>query len=295
MIVAATVRLLRPGHWFKNVFVLAGVFFAGSWRKPLVPTDALLAFVAFCLASSAVYALNDVLDAGHDRAHPRKRSRPVASGAISARTAAGIATVLAIAALLLTGAVSLRLLAIVGTYLAVNVYYSLDGRRRELIDVFCIASGFILRLLAGSWGIGVEPSHWFLLCTLSLSLFLGFCKRYAELMDPNVAPEERREVLANYPPEMLRILLAATLASTLITYSLYTTSDRTIAVHGTDNLIFTLPLAMFGMFRYLSLVLRKGFGEDIVADVLRDGQLVVTVVVYVLASGAILASQSAGR
>jgi 4-hydroxybenzoate polyprenyltransferase len=281
-------RLLRPAHWIKNAFVLAGVFFSSSWRQPLFLAHALSAFAAFCLAASAVYAWNDVRDAARDRLHPRKRLRPVASGAIAPRAALGLAAALAAAALLLAGLVDLRLLATVAAYLAINAYYSADGKDRVLLDVFCIASGFILRLLAGTWGIGVRPSQWFLLCTLALSLFLGFSKRYAELMDDQLAAADKRRVLENYSPDFLRVLLGVTLSATLITYGLYTTSPDTVAMHGSDRLIYTLPLALFGMFRYLYLVMRRGLGENTVADVLNDPQMVVCVALYALSAGAVL-------
>jgi hypothetical protein len=162
-----------------------------------------------------------------------------------------------------------------------------------LVDVFCIASGFILRLLAGTWGIGIDPSQWFLLCTMTLSLFLGFSKRYAERMDGKRSLDEKRAVLKNYSPEFLRLLLGVTLSSTLITYGLYTTSTRTLMVHGSSHLIYTLPVAMFAMFRYLYLVLERGYGENTVADIRRDRQMVFAILVYLIGTGAILYSGAA--
>jgi 4-hydroxybenzoate polyprenyltransferase len=287
--VGAVLRLLRPAHWVKNSFVLAGVFFAARWRQPDVLLHALLAFAAFCLAASAAYAWNDVRDAAQDRLHPRKRLRPVAAGEVSAATALALAAVLALTSLLLAASVSAPLLGVLIAYLAINAYYSVDGKDRVLLDVFCIASGFILRLLAGTWGIGVEPSQWFLLCTLALSLFLGFSKRYAELTDGALDPAGRRAVLRSYSRDFLLVLLAVTLSATLIMYGLYTTSAHTVEVHGSDHLIFTLPLAMYGMFRYLYLVMREGFGENLVADILRDRQMIAVVLLYGVAAGAILA------
>ena len=152
-----------------------------------------------------------------------------------------------------------------------------------LVDVFCIASGFILRLLAGTFGVGIEPSQWFLLCTLTLSLFLGFSKRYAELMDGARALDEKRAVLRRYSPEFLRVLLGVTLSATLMTYGLYTTSPRTVEVHGTSLLIYTLPVVMFALFRYLYLVMERGYGENTVADVRKDPAMLVICALYVLA------------
>jgi 4-hydroxybenzoate polyprenyltransferase len=159
---------------------------------------------------------------------------------------------------------------------------------RVLIDVFCIASGFILRLLAGTAGVGIEPSQWFLLCTMTLSLFLGFSKRYAERMDPARGPDEKRAVLRLYSPEFLRVLLGVTLSATLMTYGLYTTSPRTEAVHGTSLLIYTLPMVMFALFRYLYLVMERGYGENTVADVMRDRQMLLAILAYVAGAGVLL-------
>ena len=285
----AFIALARPAHWLKNVFVLAGVFFAEDWRDPAVMRAAGAAFAAFCLAASAVYACNDALDASEDRMHPRKRERPVASGRLSTPAAFALAAALGAAALGLGMIAGPRLQICLIAYGLVNALYSRFLKRMVLLDVFCIAAGFLLRLVAGTWGIGVEPSEWFLLCTLNLSLFLGFSKRYAERVDPLRPLEEKRAVLRNYSPEFLRTLLGITLASTVITYGLYTTSPRTALVHPHAHLIYTLPIALFGLFRYLYLVMEKGFGENTVADVFKDKPLLLACVAYAALSLLLLA------
>jgi 4-hydroxybenzoate polyprenyltransferase len=277
----AALELARPAHWIKNVFVLAGAFFAQDWRDPAVLAAAGAAFAAFCLAASAVYACNDALDAEEDRLHPRKRARPVAAGRLPAAAAYALAAGLGAAALGIGQAAGPRLQACLIGYGLVNLLYSRLLKRVVLADVFCIAAGFLLRLLAGTWGIGVEPSEWFLLCTLNLSLFLGFSKRYAERVDPLRPLEEKREVLRRYSPDFLRTLLGITLASTVITYGLYTTSPRAAEVHPDAHLIYTLPIALFGLFRYLYLVMEKGFGENTVADVGKDKALLLVCAAYV--------------
>lgn len=284
----AWMLLLRPSHWIKNVFVLAGFFFSGDWRNAEILTRSLAGFAVFCLASSAVYCLNDALDADKDRQHPRKRLRPVAAGLVSRRAALTSAALLLVPALALALWTGPGLAIIAGAYLAVNLAYSSGWKNKVLVDVFCIASGFILRLLAGTWGIGIEPSQWFLLCTMALSLFLGFSKRYAELAEAKLTLDEKRAVLRNYSPEFLRMLMGVTLSATLITYGLYTTSARTVAVHGTSNLVYTLPIAMFAMFRYLYLVMEKGFGENTVAEVLKDRQLLLATAAYLVSAGGLL-------
>lgn len=285
---SAWFRLLRPAHWSKNAFVLAGLFFSGAWRDPAPGLKALAAFAAFCLAASAVYAFNDAVDAEKDRRHPEKRLRPVAAGEISPAAALMLAAGLIAASALVSLLGGPRLLWAVAAYLVLNAAYTMGLKDRVLIDVFCIASGFILRLLAGTWGVGIEPSQWFLLCTMTLSLFLGFSKRYAELMDGARDLDEKRAVLRRYSPEFLRVLLGVTLSATLMTYGLYTTSPRTLEVHGTSLLIYTLPLVMFALFRYLYLVMERGYGENTVADVFADRQMAAAILLYVAFAGGLL-------
>src|SRR5690606_20915518 len=208
-------------------FVLAGAFFAGKVFDAGVLADALLAFAAFCLASSAVYVVNDLLDREADRLHPRKRHRPLAAGTVPVATAGALGLACAAGALTLAFSVSRELLVVLGLYGIINAAYSRWLKHVVLLDAFCIASGFLLRLLAGTTGIGVAPSEWFLLCGLLLSLFLAFSKRYAERMDPtqdHAAKRAARAVVEEYAPEFLRVLLGVTLACTLMTYALYTVS-----------------------------------------------------------------------
>ncbi len=287
----ALARLLRPGHWSKNAFVLAGWFFSESWRRPVdlgLGVRVLAALAVFCLAASAVYCLNDAVDADKDSLHPEKRRRPVASGEVSRGAALALAALLGTSSLLLSAWAGPRLVLVAAAYLALNAAYTFGLKHRVILDVFCLASGFILRLLAGTWGVGIPPSQWFLLCTLSLSLFLGFSKRYAELIDPGRTLEEKRDVLRLYSPEFLRVLLGTTLSATIMAYGLYTTSSRTVSVHGTSQLLGTLPIVLFAMFRYLYLVMQRGFGENTVADFLRDRQLLLAAAAYVILSGALL-------
>ena len=274
-------QLARPSHWAKNIFVLAGVFFAEDWHNPEVLLLALSAFLAFCLASSAVYAVNDAMDMEEDRGHPLKRLRPLASGALSQSVGYAFAAAMAAGALAISLWTGPKLSTALVAYMVVNALYSRLLKHLVLLDVFCIAFGFIIRLLAGTWGIGIEPSQWFLLCTMALSLFLGFSKRYAERMDTHRPLSAKRPVMQCYSPEFLRVLLAVTLSATLITYGLYTTNIQTVEFHKTGNLIYSLPIAMFGLFRYLYLVMERGFGENTVADIFKDHAMLSICVLYV--------------
>jgi 4-hydroxybenzoate polyprenyltransferase len=264
------VQLLRPHHWVKNGFVLAGLLFGHAWDEPGYVAAALLATLAFCLASSAVYAFNDAHDAQRDREHPDKNGRPVARGAVSPAAALGIAAALAAAALGIAAWTGWQVAATAGAYLALNAAYSLGLKHVPVLDVFAIAAGFMLRLLAGTWGIGIEPSRWLLACGFLLTLFLGFAKRRAELERLAHGAGQHRAVLESYSPAFLDKAVFACVVGMVVTYGLYTVSAETVALHGTENLIWTLPWVLLGSFRYLFRLHYRGGGGDPTQELLRD-------------------------
>jgi 4-hydroxybenzoate polyprenyltransferase len=267
------VQLLRPHHWVKNGFVLAGLLFGHAWDRPEIVAAALAATLAFCLASSAVYAFNDAHDAAHDREHPEKEARPVARGAISSAAARAIAGGLALAALALAAWTGERVAGLIAAYLALNAAYSLGLKRVPVLDVFCIAAGFMLRLLAGTWGIGIEPSRWLLACGFLLTLFLGFAKRRAELERLAGDAAQHRPVLEAYTLAFLDKAVLACVVGMVVTYALYTVADATVALHATENLIWTLPWVLLGSFRYLFRLHYRGGGGDPAQELLRDPML----------------------
>ena len=265
----ALIRLLRPHQWLKNVFVFAGLLFSQLWSDTVFVERVLLAFAAFCLASSLVYLFNDWHDRKHDRLHPTKKHRPFASGSVSA--AAG----LVLAAVLLAGAVYLAwgnpvLLALLATYGLLNLAYSLRLKQLPVVDVFIIASGFMLRLLAGTVAVGIAPSDWLLLTGMFVALFLGFAKRKAESFH---AASSQRAVLSHYPPALLDTFISMTMTATLITYCLFAISAESQFRHGV-RLIYTAPLVIFAMLRYVYQV-HHGRGEDVARDLLRDPWIIV--------------------
>jgi 4-hydroxybenzoate polyprenyltransferase len=264
------VQLLRPHHWVKNGFVLAGLLFGHAWNDAALVTAALAATLAFCLASSAVYAFNDAQDAVRDREHPDKRRRPVASGAISPRAAQAIAALLAAAALALAAWAGTRVAAATLAYVALNAAYSLGLKHVPVLDVFIIAAGFMLRLLAGTWGIGIEPSRWLLACGFLLTLFLGFAKRRAELERLADEAGQHREVLESYSLAFLDRAVLACAFGMVLSYAAYTLAEGTIALHGTAYLIWTLPWVLLGIFRYLFRLHFRGGGGDPAQELLRD-------------------------
>ena len=270
----ALVRLLRPKQWVKNTFVMAGVLFGAQWRNGALLQSAALAFVAFSFMGSSVYVLNDYLDRESDRLHPNKRHRPLASGAVTPLQGA-VAAIACIGISLIAAALAdVRVVAIVLAYLAINLAYSVSLKHQAVIDVFCIASGFMLRILAGTWGIRIPPSGWLILTGMFITLFLGFSKRRAEWTEVAGA-HTRRPVLGLYSRELLDTFLSITATGTVLSYGLYTLDPATIALHHTNKLIYTLPFVLFGLFRYLFLLHRHNKGENPSADVFTDRQLIV--------------------
>ena len=267
---AAYVELARPSHWVKNAFVLAGIVFGHAWDDASLLTAALVTTLAFCLASSAVYAFNDSIDAEQDRDHPDKRERPVARGAVGKREAFAIAGTLAAAALAAAAWVGATATGIVAAYLVLNGAYTLGLKRVPVIDVFVIAAGFMLRLLAGTSGIGVEPSQWLLACGFLLTLFLGFAKRRAELARLAEDAAQHRAVLEAYTTGFLDKAILVCVVGMVVTYAAYTVSPDTASLHGTGHLIVTLPWVLLGTFRYLFRLHFRGGGGDPAEEVMRD-------------------------
>jgi len=279
------IRLLRPHQYVKNAFVLLGVVFSHQWDNTTMILAA-LAFLAFCSMASAVYILNDILDVEADRQHPKKRYRPIASGAIAVRTAWVLFFILTATSILLGIGVGKLMPVMLGTYLVLNLAYSLRLKHVVILDVFVISAGFMLRILGGTLGLGIVPSHWLLLCGLMLTLFLGFAKRRAELlMLESFGDRSRastRRVLDDYSPIMLEQYIAVSAACTILSYGLYTVSEATIALHGSDKLVYTVPFVVYGIFRYLFLLHHRSHGNDTAKDLMADRHLLCTVLSWIM-------------
>ena len=272
---SALIKLLRPHQWLKNGFVFAGLLFSQLWSDAVFIERVLVAFAAFCCVSSLVYLFNDWHDRKHDALHPTKRHRPFANGTVSAPAGLALAAVLLAAALWL--ALGNRvLLALLFIYVMLNLAYSLRLKQVPVVDVFIIAAGFMLRLLAGTVAVGIAPSHWLLLTGMFIALFLGFAKRKAESFH---APASQREVLLHYTPALLDTFIAMTMTATLITYCLFAISPESQSRHG-ERLIYTAPLVIFGMLRYTYQV-HRGRGEDVARELLRDPWIVLAGVCWV--------------
>ena len=278
------IKLIRPHQYLKNGFVFLGPLFAHQWDLVTL-SQALLAFLGFCCMASAVYVLNDIMDIEADRAHPVKCRRPLPSGAISLGTAKRLLVGLVVGSVVLSLLVSGWVTLFVTAYFVINIFYSWHLKHVVILDVFLISSGFMLRILAGTVGLDIAPSAWLLLCGLMVTLFLGFAKRRAELLMLEATDGTNngltRRVLDDYSPEMLEQFIAVTAACTILSYGLYTVSPTTVAIHGSDDLIVTLPFVVYGIFRYLFLLHRRDRGNDTAKDLVQDRHLLVTVAAWV--------------
>jgi len=264
----ALLRALRPHQWSKNVFVLAALVFAAADRRREVDGAAvsgvLLAFLAFCLASSAVYLVNDVADVEKDRAHPDKCKRPIASGELSIPLALVSAGVLAVLALALgtLAAPGFDVALVLVAYVVLNLAYTLRLKSIVLVDAFCIATGFLLRVEAGGLAAQVDISHWAFLVTLFLALFLALNKRRAEMMLLGENHAEHRPTLREYSIGFLDQMTGVLAACTIVAYTMYTVDADTAAKFGEDHHLFwTVPFVTFGIGRYMLLV-QGGRGGD---------------------------------
>lgn len=276
-------RLMRPFQWWKNGFVFVGLFFGHGWVNSDLLIRAIICTLAFCFVSSGVYALNDIIDREADRHHPKKKNRPIAAGRISVSAAILLVAVLWVTGSIMAWWVSWTALALVVFYSLMNIAYSFRLKHVVIVDAFVIATGFILRVLAGTLGIGIPPSQWLLLCTIMVTLFLAFTKRRAEwLVMAETHETTGRKVLTQYTPELLDSLICITAASTILSYSLYTTNPETIRIHETTNLIATVPLVTYGIFRYMYLLHRWRAGENPAQELLRDKHMVVTAIIWVV-------------
>ena len=286
---------LRPRQWSKNLAIFVGLFFAQRLFALAALERALLAFVAFCLASSFIYLINDLCDLDNDRRHPVKRNRPLASGMlpVSYAFAAMIILLLGCAAISVwlfilpiathgdifagEGGANLLFVFTLVSYLLLMILYSLRLKHIVLIDVFVIAGGFVLRILAGAVVIPVSISPWLYLVGIFLSLFLALNKRRHELILLQEQAEQHRQILKEYSLPMLDQMITIVSAATVIAYGLYTFEGPT----GNERLVVTLPLVLYGLFRYLYLVHIRKEGGSPEEALLRDRHILGTVVLCI--------------
>lgn len=284
---ASVLKAMRPKQWSKNVLVLAGYIFALGDKSQTIDNalfwDALGATAAFCLVSSAVYLFNDVRDCAQDRQHPEKRKRPVAAGDLSKGAALAWSFIFMLLGLGGALMLSMPFAYVLALYLVLQFAYNAFLKNIELLDVFVIAAGFVLRALGGAVVIGIAFSPWLLLCTLLLALFLALCKRRHEKVILNHTANNSRPVLAGYDAKLLDQLIAIVSAATIVCYSLYTLWPDTVEKFDTNLMALTIPFVIFGVFRYLDLVYRHKKGDKPEQILLTDGPLLIDIALYGIA------------
>ncbi|MBI4468952.1 MAG: decaprenyl-phosphate phosphoribosyltransferase [Acidobacteria bacterium] len=271
---------LRSKQWIKNLFVLTPLLFARELQHPHQVLKGIAAFAIFCALSSAGYLFNDRLDAEQDRQHPLKALRPIPSGRLSTSLAMGMAVALAVIGLGGAFALDLTFGLMASAYLILTLAYTIRLKHFVVLDVMVIAVGFVMRVGAGALAIDALPSHWLLLCTMLLALFLGFSKRRHELLLLNEGSTQHRPVLEHYSPEFLDQMNSIVMGATIVCYAIYTVSEETIHKFGSGNLIFSVPFVIYGLFRYLYLVNIRDSGGSPADTLLGDRPLAISIVLW---------------
>jgi 4-hydroxybenzoate polyprenyltransferase len=284
------VRALRPQEWIKNLLVFAGVLFSGRLDQSGALGDAVITFAAFCAIASAGYLFNDLRDREHDRHHPEKRDRPIASGTVTPATAIALALALAVGSVALGLVVKPEVAALVASYGVITAAYSLILKRLVILDVMTISSLFILRVVAGAVAVGAQASEFLLICTAMLALFLGFTKRRQEAMLEEDEPPEldgapvTRPVLEHYSLPFLDQMIAMVTASAILSYVIYAVDSPRIG----SKMLATAPSVLYGIFRYLYLIYDRRDTRSTAAILTEDPGMLFAAVTWVGAALAML-------
>ncbi len=273
---------MRPKQWIKNLFVFAPLMFSKSIFIFPLNLKAFIAFGIFCILSGCVYIINDIMDREEDKIHPIKSLRPIASGMISPSMAIGAVTILLVLSFIGGYMVNIELLTILTIYFLINLAYSTFLKHVVLLDVFIIAFGFVLRVVGGGVVIHVELSSWILLCTLMIALFLALCKRRHELELLDDDASSHRKILGEYSTYFIDQLIAVVTASTLVSYGLYTMSNDVLTRFGNNNLKYSIPFVLYGIFRYLYLVHQKNKGGSPTSIMVSDIPMLITMALWLV-------------
>jgi 4-hydroxybenzoate polyprenyltransferase len=273
----------RPSHWVKNLIIFAALIFAKEYENPQKIVLAVIAFIAFCLGTSAVYLFNDVLDRENDKKHPLKSKRPIASGKVSTSAALTLAVILFLAGTALSILVNVETFIALIFYVVINIAYTLVLKHIVIIDVMTIAAGFILRPVAGGLAISVPISPWLLVCTTLLALFLGFGKRRHELSLLTDGAASHRKSLDNYSIPFLDQMISVVTASTVVAYAFYTLSPEVVEHFQTKWMSSTIPFVLYGIFRYQFLIFKRDEGGSPTKLLLTDPPLLICVVLWLAA------------
>ena len=284
---SALLRSLRIRSWTKNLFVFAGILFANLWNDPEAVGITALGALGFSLLSSSIYLINDVIDRERDINHPDKKYRPIASGALSVNAALAAATILAVGVLLGSWLLAPTYAMILSIYFAMQLCYSVKLKHVVILDVLIIATGFVLRAIAGvtlAMDAGyseVSISYWLIVCTFFLAVFLAFAKRRSEVISLGEDAADHRKILEEYSIPLLDEMMGIATAASIIGYSIYTVSERTLELVST-RLWLTIPFVTYGVFRYLYLIHIKGHGGSPDKLLLQDKPLLINILLWVI-------------
>ena len=281
-------RSLRPVQWLKNGFVLAPIVFSGRVHDPESWGRSLLAVAAFCAASSATYLVNDVLDRESDRRHPAKRNRPIAAGEISVGLAISVAVLLIAASAAAAFVLGGWFPAVLGAYLVLTLSYSVFLKEAVFVDVLVVAAGFVLRVVGGAVAIEVPISTWLLLCTYLLALYLALGKRRAEIALLGEEAGNHRVVLGHYTLPLVDQAISVVLGATVLAYTLYTVAPDTVDKVGSEGLMATVPVVLYGLFRYLYLLHRHELGGSPTRVLITDMPLLACVVLWIAVAAIVI-------
>jgi 4-hydroxybenzoate polyprenyltransferase len=271
-------KLIRPTHWIKNAFVFAALVYSKELSQSNLIFQSVLTFITFCFVSSSIYILNDIRDKDSDSLHPVKKTRPIASGRISIKNALFLLSILLTIATLILYFIPFNAVVFILIYAGINTAYSFGLKNVVLLDIFIIAGGFMLRMLAGAAAISVEVSSW-----LIISLFLAIMKRRGELRK-SYKGNETRKVLKDYSEELIRIVLSTSVAGSIMSYTLYTVSEHTIEYFHSNKMILTVPIVMYGIFRYIYIDEKLQNSEDTVNAILQDKGLLICGLVWIIST-----------
>jgi 4-hydroxybenzoate polyprenyltransferase len=288
MVIVEIFKSLRPQQWIKNFFIFAPVIFSRNLLNRPVVLKSAAAFAAFCLIASAHYIFNDIRDLEEDRLHPVKSKRPLASGRLKTGPAVLSCAVFAVLGLAVAAAINRGVLIISAAYFVLQVLYSLRLKHVVILDVFVVAAGFVIRVVAGGLAIEVAISSWLLICTMMLALFLAMGKRRHEIVLLEGNARNHRPILKEYNTDLLDQMISVVTASTLVAYCLYTISEETVAKFGTRKLIYTVPFVLYGIFRYLYLIHLKAEGGSPESLIIKDKPLLLDLFLWIVAAVLIL-------
>lgn len=280
-------KLLRISHWIKNIFVFVPIMFSQHLFDWFYLSDVLLAFVAFSFTSSMVYIFNDLIDVEFDKLHPVKKYRPVASGSIKPSQAKILIVVLFVIIISLLSQLNREFIYVLSGYILINFFYSIKLKNLIIVDLFCIASGFMLRVLAGAFVADIYVSNWLILTTIFLAMFLAIMKRRSEFIAYE-GDNSTRIVLKDYSEKFIDQISAISAGGLIICYALYSVSERTITQFDTEMFVFTTIFIVFGVFRYMFLVIKKSKGENPTEIMLTDFPMIINTILYIFVIIAII-------